>query len=264
MLQEYLVSEMNVEGLEKWTLLWANATSDDGSVLAGWGYDKSHFSFGDAYVVRFEPPSSDIAIHLSIDDNWLPIPVSGDTVPMNINITNLCSDSVWTTFSIHLKVPDGKSKSVISDHFVALAPSQTIEHTENLRVIASGPEGTYSIVALWGDYKENSSTFSFEKSSTVGKIVGARSTGASPTLGQSSPNPCNPSTTISFSLPEEQHVTLEVFNALGQRVAVLADEVRVAGDHHILFNGAQLASGLYVYRMQAGGFSEAKKLLLLK
>jgi len=263
-LKEYLVNEMEVEGLEKWTLMWANAVSDDGSVLAGWGIDKSHVSFQDAYVVRFAPPSSDVDIQLSIDDKWLPIPVTGDTVPMNISFTNLCSDSVRTSFSVHLKVPDGKSKRVMRSHSLALAPGQTLKRTENLRVIASGPEGAYSVVALWGDYLENSSTFSFEKSGGVEKTIGDRGFVLTPSLGQNSPNPCNPTTTISFSLPAETHVILEVFNTLGQRVAVLADEVRPAGTHNVVFDGRGLASGLYWYRMQAGKFTQAKKLLLLK
>ena len=83
-------------------------------------------------------------------------------------------------------------------------------------------------------------------------------------LGQNYPNPFNPSTTISYALPARSHVTLSVFNVLGQKVADLVDAEKEAGSHTAMFDGTRLTSGVYFYRIQAGSFIEAKKLVLTK
>jgi hypothetical protein len=83
-------------------------------------------------------------------------------------------------------------------------------------------------------------------------------------LSQNYPNPFNPSTTISYGLPHSSHVMLTVYNTLGQRVAELVNEQQQAGHHETVFHGDGLASGVYYYRIQAGGFVQTKRLLLLK
>jgi len=83
-------------------------------------------------------------------------------------------------------------------------------------------------------------------------------------LSQNYPNPFNPSTEIAFSLPGSERVTIEVFNALGQRSATLIDEELPAGRHSLRFNAAHFPSGVYFYRMQAGGFFQVRRMLLLK
>ncbi len=83
-------------------------------------------------------------------------------------------------------------------------------------------------------------------------------------LRQNYPNPFNPSTIIRFALPVQAHVSLTVYNSLGQQVAALVDDFREAGYHEVVFEKAGLASGLYFYRLQAGGFADVKKLLLLR
>lgn len=82
-------------------------------------------------------------------------------------------------------------------------------------------------------------------------------------LSQNFPNPFNPTTTIRYSLPVTTHARLTVFDLLGQKVAVLLDGVTEAGDHKVEFNGAELASGVYFYRLETGGFSQTKKLCLI-
>ena len=83
-------------------------------------------------------------------------------------------------------------------------------------------------------------------------------------LDQNFPNPFNPSTTIGYGIPKDGHVTLQVFNVLGELVATLEDQNRVAGYYRAIFDAGKLASGVYVYRIQTGDFVESKKLLLLK
>jgi len=83
-------------------------------------------------------------------------------------------------------------------------------------------------------------------------------------LLQNYPNPFNPNTTISFSIPQQGMVTLDVYDLLGQQVASLVREDRPQGNYTVSFNASHLASGTYLYRLQAGSFTEVKKLLLVK
>jgi len=83
-------------------------------------------------------------------------------------------------------------------------------------------------------------------------------------LMQNYPNPFNPKTIITTQLPTPSHVTLAVYNMLGQEVAVLVDENRVAGRYRDSFDGSGLASGVYICRLTAGRFIQSMKMLLLK
>ncbi len=83
-------------------------------------------------------------------------------------------------------------------------------------------------------------------------------------LSASRPNPANPIATISYSIASEERVSLRVFNLLGQEIAVLVDEVKRAGTYQVLFDGSNLPSGIYIYRLETLGFSSSRKMVLLK
>lgn len=95
-------------------------------------------------------------------------------------------------------------------------------------------------------------------------IKGAGPLPISYTLQQNYPNPFNPATEISFDLPEETAVRLEVFNVLGQQVATLIDSRMEAGSHTVEWQADGFASGLYLYRLTTRDFVSTKKMLLLK
>ena len=84
-------------------------------------------------------------------------------------------------------------------------------------------------------------------------------------LEQNYPNPFNPSTTIKFALPTASNVTLTVYNMLGQKVSTLINDNKMnSGFHSISFDASNLASGMYIYRIEAASFSSIKKMLLIK
>jgi hypothetical protein len=83
-------------------------------------------------------------------------------------------------------------------------------------------------------------------------------------LSQNYPNPFNPATRIQYALPENAQVKLTVYDMLGQRVAVLVDKKQPAGYHEIVFQATSLPSGMYFYRLNAGGFVETRKMVVLK
>ena len=83
-------------------------------------------------------------------------------------------------------------------------------------------------------------------------------------LKQNYPNPFNPSTVISFSLPQASDVRLDVFNLLGQQVALLVNERVQSGTHSVKFDAGNLSSGIYIYRLQTERFTQTRKMLLIK
>jgi PKD repeat protein len=83
-------------------------------------------------------------------------------------------------------------------------------------------------------------------------------------LEQNYPNPFNPSTNIRWQMASDNMVTLTVYDITGKEVAMLVDERREAGIHEITFNASHLPSGVYLYRLRAGEFTETKKLTLVK
>jgi len=89
-------------------------------------------------------------------------------------------------------------------------------------------------------------------------------------LEQNYPNPFNPSTTISYQVPEDgEHVRLEIYNVVGQKVRELVNTVQNAGEYTVRWDGlndrgSRVASGVYIYRMSSGTFNSVKKMLLVK
>lgn len=78
------------------------------------------------------------------------------------------------------------------------------------------------------------------------------------------PNPFNPTTTIKYIIAEPQKVKLAVYSLLGEEVKILVDDYKSAGNHSVIFNASDLASGVYIYTLYAGNQSTSKKLILLK
>lgn len=105
----------------------------------------------------------------------------------------------------------------------------------------------------------------FNGSYTYSKVIKINSATVSTLqLDQNYPNPFNPVTNIKYQLGNNGFVTLKVFNSLGEEIAVLVNEFKNAGNYNVTFNAKDLPSGIYIYQLSAGNFSEEKKMILLK
>lgn len=102
--------------------------------------------------------------------------------------------------------------------------------------------------------KSNTSNLSWNDAKTVKEF----------SLEQNYPNPFNPNTKIKYQLPKDGFVTLKVYDILGNEVATLVNEEKIAGKYEANFNASSLASGVYIYKIQAGDFVNSKKMILLK
>jgi hypothetical protein len=145
-------------------------------------------------------------------------------------------------------IPAGSSDTLT----VLFAPSLVQLYADTMN-ISSNAAGTLSIPVVGSGVPASS--------------VGESELPATYALLQNYPNPFNPVTRISYELPKAGWVTLSVFNMLGQEVAELVNEFKNAGRYTAEFNmngNVALSSGVYMYKMHAGDFTESRKMLLLK
>ncbi|MEA1987003.1 MAG: choice-of-anchor J domain-containing protein, partial [Candidatus Marinimicrobia bacterium] len=84
------------------------------------------------------------------------------------------------------------------------------------------------------------------------------------TLKQNYPNPFNPQTTIEYSIPQNSFVKISVYNLRGEKIKTVVNENKIAGNYSVIFDGSNFASGIYFYRIEAGNYSNTKKLILMK
>ena len=110
---------------------------------------------------------------------------------------------------------------------------------------------------LWIRYHIDGSTFISEDSDANVKLIKYE-------LSQNYPNPFNPQTMIRYGLPEDAQVRLVVYNVAGQKIKTLVNEEQEAGYHECIWDGKDVASGIYFYRLQAGDFVQTRKMVLLK
>lgn len=124
----------------------------------------------------------------------------------------------------------------------------------------------------WGDFMDTADRFTFlgdpaltiKHSVITSLLVSNPARPSAFVLEQNYPNPFNPSTVISYKLPANATVSLKVYDMLGREVKSLVNGPQSAGSHSVAFSGSGLASGVYLYRLEAGAYIATKKLMLLK
>lgn len=129
-------------------------------------------------------------------------------------------------------------------------------------LLQPGPNTLFVNASDWGG--PGGLLYSATLTVVEGQTAGAAEAPAGFRLSAARPNPFNPSTTLEYSLDATADVRLSVHDALGREVAVLENGLRGPGEHRAVFDGAGLASGLYLAVLESGGRSQSRKLLLLK
>jgi beta-glucosidase len=123
-------------------------------------------------------------------------------------------------------------------------------------------EGEYLIKLYASSGGFNVNWFSFDKVTNIEKK--RENNRLSYSLKQNFPNPFNPSTKIRYTLKKQGFVKLSVYNLLGERIGILVNEKKTAGEHFASFNAKGLSSGVYLYKITIPGYTETKKMLLLE
>ena len=106
--------------------------------------------------------------------------------------------------------------------------------------------------------------YGVELPESPGTEASSKATSAGTSIAQNTPNPFNPTTTIAYELSEPGDVTLRVYSITGQEVATLVSSYQQPGHYEAAWDGSGFANGVYVYRLQAGKFTDTKRMLLLK
>jgi hypothetical protein len=144
----------------------------------------------------------------------------------------------------------------VAGHGTTLAPQGYA-----CRISTPGPAGTeYRLKQVDLD-----GSVHFSESVKVGAVAGVDGTvPATYFLAQNYPNPFNPSTTIRFGVPQTSQVLLTVYNALGEELARPVEGIKEAGVHTVSFDAARLPTGVLYYRLQAGGHTETRRMIILR
>jgi Secretion system C-terminal sorting domain len=198
----------------------------------------------------------------SVDTSPLPVELSSFTASMSLNNVNLN----WKTateinnngFEVERKA--GHQKSEVSSQWEKVGFVQGYGNSNSPKEysfvdknLTGATKFTYRLKQI-----DNDGQYQYSREIEV-KVVPSQYV-----LYQNYPNPFNPTTTIKFNLPQAGEVNLTVYNVLGQKVMTLANGMLEAGFHSVEFNASNLASGTYIYRLQALNFVQTKKMILVK
>jgi hypothetical protein len=179
------------------------------------------------------------------------------------------AESVYVSYDT-IKTPSGDfNKSIVYEVIIYSGENEMHYSKENV-VPGIGIVSSSENHCSWDCFGYEKILVSFTTSTSSNKNNNIKLYGYS--LSQNYPNPFNPSTVISFQIPMASHVSLKIFDLLGREVAALVNEEKRAGSYEVTFDGKNLSSGVYFYRLQAGDpstgsgqrFVQTKKLSLLR
>jgi hypothetical protein len=210
-------------------------------------------------VVIYEPPASGVCL-----DKLL---VAGDLLNARGDRTEVAK-ARQELMALLLNVASGKLSQTAIVSVDGATVSQAITFCDN---IIDDPNGDYHLAEdICEEINKNREVAAgVIDLSTENIAYKLASSPESYSLNQNYPNPFNPETDISYTLPKDCDVKLTIYNVIGQKIKVLVDEHQTAGSKSVYWDGKdekgkQVASGIYFYRMKAGEFTDAKKMILMK
>jgi hypothetical protein len=254
-------------------------TPDGGYIAAGysWGLGAGECDFRLLRIAGEEVPA--VSIEIAPDDPPVTVP-QGGSFGYTGTVTNNTEDPQTTDIWVMAVGPlEGVYGPFKEFYDFPLDPGQSRSAHFNQHVHGQAPLGFYNYIAYCGDYPATVTDSSFFQIEVVEGVESGQGgwvlTGSflegdladlpsEFALLSNYPNPFNASTVISYELPTEAHVKLEVYNISGQRVATLVDGQQEAGYRSVTWEDSEAASGVYFYKLTAGDFTEAKRMMLVK
>jgi len=139
-------------------------------------------------------------------------------------------------------------------------------NNQTVPVIVSN--GNLGAIVVWQDFRNGVNSDIYETGfNTSGLVSNNNEVSIIPDkfkLSQNYPNPFNPSTSINYSIPTASNVKITIYDALGKSVNVLVNQNQLSGNYNIMWNASNFPSGVYIYKIEAGSFTDAKKMILIK
>ncbi|MFC1574051.1 T9SS type A sorting domain-containing protein [Candidatus Latescibacterota bacterium] len=152
-------------------------------------------------------------------------------------------------------------------YFAVAGETAALKFTSHIVDEGTAWDGIYLDNNTASEAEDKVGTFYVASESINGIItneVGVAEDAASFAVGQNSPNPFNPTTSISFTLADAGNVSIEVFNVAGQKIGTVANEFMSSGSHSVTWNASGFSAGIYFYTVKSGDFSRTMKMTLLK
>jgi hypothetical protein len=248
----------------------------------------AHLQNGRAYkfTTSFGPLAANLDVTLTPINPPIEVPANGGSFSFTVAVINNGPSQIQYSAWARIKNPDGTYTAPTLGPVAINTPvGVTISRQRNQSIPSTWASGLYTYLGYvnttFAYPAMDSSSFTFTKSaqSDGGPLVweavcgGELFPGESPvvssspssfSLSEARPNPFNPTTAISYQLSALSHVSLKVFDTTGRLVTTLVDGLQDAGTYQISFDASKLSSGLYFVKMQAGEFSQVRKMMLIK
>jgi len=251
------------------------------------GYDVHAADITDQSVIFFDPPAG--IPDLTVDLTYLsgsPVPPGGGNINFDIYVINISGQTLTFDAWLEVAFEGGSPITVVYRHIETFLPGWTIDRPNTyFPVPGTYAAGNYTLAGKVGVHPTlvwAEDSFPFVKSGAFdGSFIPFVPDGVPDVFGGefgnsveqpvtpekfallgAYPNPFNPTTTISYKLQNAAYTSLKVFDVQGREVATLVNGYRNAGSHDVTFNGADLASGVYLYRLESDDLSATGKMVL--
>ena len=231
------------------------------------------------------PPPPDLVVTLTPENPPIQIPAAGGSFDFNLHIQNNSATQTYVEdLWIDVTLPNGTIYGpIVSRLDLSFPPGANPSRDLTQSIPAGAPTGDYTFWAHIGEQASGAITvedsFPFTKLGDDGsgfmsdwitmgwddfQVNPGENVPSEYLLAQNSPNPFNPETNLTFSLPKAGNVELVVYDIQGRQVAALVSGYRTAGVHQATFDGSQLSSGVYFASLKVNDFSQTRKMLLVK